>query len=92
MSTMLAPAAAGNSVGPWTWLKAAWQRVTEATAIEAEDRKAVEAIRQLSRFSDLELNDIGLCRSDLTPDGLAAAGARRSLRQAAIDASIAARG
>lgn len=81
MSTTFEPAAAGASRG-WTLLTASWRRLAEAWAIDAEDREIAEAIGQLSRFDDRELDDIGLCRSDLTPEGLAAAAARRSLRQA----------
>jgi hypothetical protein len=72
-------------------LSASWRWFSETPAIDAEGRKTAEAIRQLSRLDDRELSDIGLCRSDLTPDGLARAGARRSLRQAPIDAEIARR-
>jgi uncharacterized protein YjiS (DUF1127 family) len=91
MSITFDPAAAGASRG-WTLLITSWQRLAEAPAINAEDRKVAAAIRQLSQFNERELNDIGLGRSDLTPEGLAEAGARRSLRQAAISAEIATRG
>lgn len=35
------------------------------------------ALCQLTRFSDRELSDIGLARSDLTQEGLAVAGTKR---------------
>ena len=90
MSITFEPSAAGVSRG-WMLLTASWRRLTEASANHAEDRKIAEAIGQLSQFNDRELSDIGLGRSDLTPEGLATAGTRRSLRQAALDAEIAAR-
>ncbi|KRS19205.1 DUF1127 domain-containing protein [Roseovarius indicus] len=49
------------------------------------DTRIVAALRELSTFEDHELSDIGLCRSDLTPEGLVLAGERRKTQQAAID-------
>jgi uncharacterized protein YjiS (DUF1127 family) len=90
MSIMFEPAAAGASRG-WTLLSACWRRLAEASAIDAKDRKIAQAIRKLSQLDERELNDMGLSRSDLTPERLAEAGARRSREQAAIAAEIAAR-
>lgn len=70
----------------WTSLFDFLRRLTEPSATSAGDRQIARAIGQLSQFDDRELTDIGLCRSDLTPDGLAVAGARRRQRQLAIDA------
>jgi hypothetical protein len=53
------------------------------------DRSVAAALKKLSGFEDHQLADIGLCRSDLTPDGLAIAGARRSRRQAELDGEAA---
>lgn len=92
MTTVLLPTFVGKSAGLfWSWLNASQRQLTEAWANDARDRSNAEAIRELSRFEDHELNDIGLCRSDLTPEGLAIAGNKRSLRQAAMDAEIARR-
>jgi len=43
-------------------------------------------LKELASFEDYQLNDIGLCRADLTPEGLAIAGMRRRLKQARMDA------
>lgn len=52
------------------------------------DSNTARAIKDLSKCTEYELNDMGLSRSDLTPDGLACAGARRSYHQAKIDREI----
>ncbi|MEM7717890.1 MAG: DUF1127 domain-containing protein [Pseudomonadota bacterium] len=44
------------------------------------------AIAELRAMEDYELADIGLSRSDLTPDGLAVAGAKRKAKQDLGDA------
>lgn len=90
MSITFDPAAFGTSRG-WTLLSTTWRRLADFWAVDPEERKIAEAISQLRKFDDCELSDIGLCRSDLTPEGMADAGARRGLRQAAIDAENAAR-
>jgi hypothetical protein len=72
----------------WTLLLDFWRRRPGPAATGGEDRRIAQALGQLSQFDDRELSDVGLCRSDLTPDGLAAAGARRRARQAAIDAAV----
>lgn len=80
-----------TATGPrgWALLAGFWHRLAGEPAAETEDRKTARAIRQLSQLDDYGLSDIGLCRSDLTPDGLAEAAARRARRQAALDAEIA---
>lgn len=88
MTIMFEPATAGMSRG-WTLLFAGWRQLTATPAINAEDRRTARAIRTLSGMDERELNDIGLSRSDLTPEGLAEAGARRSREQASIAAEIA---
>ncbi|MEM6384726.1 MAG: DUF1127 domain-containing protein [Pseudomonadota bacterium] len=52
--------------------------------------KARRDLEELSRMSDRELADIGLCRSDLTFDGLSAAGKKRALQQDIVAVEIAA--
>ena len=47
-----------------------------------EERKIELALNELASFSENELNDFGLTRSNLTPEGLAVAGARHSLHPA----------
>ena len=72
----------------------AMSTVSAAQALFAtsnDQTKIERAIAELQPLEDYQLNDIGLCRSDLTPDGLAAAGMRRSARQHAIDLEIAER-
>lgn len=66
----------------WTWRR-------PASGIR-HTGKINSAIRELKRMKDYELADIGLCRSDLTPDGLESAGARRSALQARIQREAAA--
>lgn len=88
MTILLVPGAATAKSVLKAW-RARLRHFSRSSANAAEDRKISEAIRQLSKFDDHQLNDIGLARSDLTPDGLAAAGARRRHRQAVIDAEIA---
>lgn len=51
--------------------------------------KERHAIKTLNRMSDYELADIGLSRSDLTSEGLAVAGAKRALKQDALEREIA---
>ena len=67
-----------------------WIVYIRAARAEAKSRRSAgsvsRALKELSTFSEYELNDIGLTRSDLTPEGLAAAGARRSLLQEQMDA------
>ena len=46
-------------------------------------------LEELRRMSKHELADIGLSHSDLTPEGLAIAGAKRALRQDLISADVA---
>ncbi len=45
-----------------------------------------EVVKELASFEDYQLADIGLCRSDLTPEGLTVAGMRRRLEQARMEA------
>ena len=49
------------------------------------DQPDVRAIKELEGLEEYQLADIGLCRSDLTLDGLATAAARRAREQRAID-------
>lgn len=72
-------------------LSAAWRWLAGASPASPEDRRAAEAIGRLRTFTDQQLSDIGLGRSDLTIEGLTTAGARRSLLQAALDAEMVAR-
>ena len=53
------------------------------SAIEVDTSNS-RAIRQLSAMTDSELSDIGLGRSDLTPEGLNHAAERRARKQAMI--------
>jgi uncharacterized protein YjiS (DUF1127 family) len=66
------------------------RRIFRAEPISHEDRAVAAALADLSRFEDHQLADIGLCRSDLTAEGLATAGARRARQQAQIDLETAA--
>lgn len=56
----------------------------------ARDRRPETTINQilkeLASFEDYQLADIGLCRSDLTPESLTIAGMRRRLEQARMEA------
>lgn len=52
-----------------------------AAAEHDERRKSDHALRQLRTLRDYDLYDVGLCRADLTPEGLAAAAERRSAYQ-----------
>lgn len=61
------------------------RRIFRAEPTSHEDRAVAAALAELSRFEDHQLADIGLCRSDLTAEGLATAGARRGRQQAQID-------
>ncbi|MEM9271001.1 MAG: DUF1127 domain-containing protein [Pseudomonadota bacterium] len=49
-----------------------------------------QVIAELRRMEDYELADIGLCRSDLTPVGLAIAAAKRKAAQDLCERSSAA--
>lgn len=55
----------------------------------ADAAKARRDIEELSRMSDHELADIGLCRSDLTLYGLSVAGRKRVLQQNIVADEIA---
>ena len=88
MSIVFDPASATRPRG-WALLTGFWHRFAGEPAADTEERKSARAIRQLSRLDDYGLSDIGLCRSDLTPECLADAAARRARRQAALDAEIA---
>lgn len=58
---------------------------------EAEHRRrAAMALRELAAFEDYQLSDLGLRRTDITPQGLEAARIRRGFRQAMIDRECAA--
>jgi hypothetical protein len=54
--------------------------------VASADAQMEAALKELASFEDYQLNDIGLCRSDLTPEGLTIAGMRRRLEQARMDA------
>lgn len=82
MTTMTKPAAAGLFGNGWACLTAPWTHFAGGVTT-ADHRSMAQAIKTLSRYSDRELSDIGLSRSDLSPEGLETAGARRRRRQAA---------
>lgn len=75
------------------WNDRAVQRLRSAMHSFIEDLtdngKERHAIKTLSRMSDYELADVGLSRSDLTAEGLAVAGAKRALKQDALEREIA---
>lgn len=50
------------------------------------DMQVDAALKELAFFAECQLNDIGLCRTHLTPVGLAIAGIRRGLKQVRMDA------
>lgn len=72
-------------------LSASWRHFTDALSTVARQRRIARALRSLSDAEDYALNDMGLSRSDLTPQALARTSALRALRQMAIDAEIATR-
>lgn len=48
-----------------------------------------QTIRALNGLEDYQLEDMGLCRSELTPDGLSVAAARRAAAQDEVSKEIA---
>lgn len=67
-----------NGIQKTPVLMTLWRRLGAA---RAQEREMTGTLRALSELEDYQLDDIGLCRSDLTPDGLEAAQRRRNWRQ-----------
>ena len=76
----------------WNGIRKGWSVLRGAMKAGEEDREMARALKELAAFEDYQLHDIGLCRSDLTPEGLAVAGAWRSLKQAGLARELAGRG
>ncbi len=80
------------SYAPFSGFVSGWAQYILAFAKGSDEQNAKndidKALDELSKFSDHELYDIGLSRADLSPEGLAAAGERRSHQQAMIDAEM----
>ncbi len=81
---------AGSDYSWKSFLQEVWLALSAFKAAHA-DSETARAIRDLSKCTEYELNDMGLSHSDLTPEGLANAAALRSYYQARIDREIAAR-
>ncbi|MEM1131165.1 MAG: DUF1127 domain-containing protein [Pseudomonadota bacterium] len=73
----------------WTELSA-FRRMLDCDALaNAQSDTVYKALNELRDMPDYQLVDIGLSRSDLTPEGLATAGMRRRAKQRAISIEIA---
>ena len=58
-----------------------WSLLRASFRPDPAQRDLDRILRDLRGLEDYQLNDIGLCRSDLTSEGLTIAAARRRLRQ-----------
>ena len=76
--------------GTWIWISDPLKRSGKSLVLrwrsvgKANDR----ALEELRYMSNHQLADIGLSRSDLTPEGLAIAGAKRALRQGLMSTKV----
>ncbi|MEM9708818.1 MAG: DUF1127 domain-containing protein [Pseudomonadota bacterium] len=73
----------------WTELSA-WARDTAQDVLRYSRTKSIpQSLHELNALPDHQLSDIGLSRSDLTPNGLRTAGTRRTAQQRAVSSDIA---